>query len=274
MSLAQSSRRLISSLGCARIAALGRARDLNVSAAPREEAESESVIPRLVVFGGRGFVGSHICKEALGTGLHVVGISKSGTPPISGEPWIKDVEWIRGNVLEPQTYAHHLKGAVAAISCVGAFGSQEQMLRINGTANVTAVETCKAAGVPRFVFISATIPAIPGLDYLIGGYTKGKKAAEEAVLAHYPTGGVVLRPGVVYGNRVVSHTVTLPLGYLFGPLEMALSQAPASMSSLPIIGGLLVPPVAVEVLARAAVNAATSASVSGVLGVPEIRAFK
>jgi hypothetical protein len=28
---------------------------------------------------------------------------------------------------------------------------------------VTAVETCKAAGVPRFVFVSATIPAIPGL---------------------------------------------------------------------------------------------------------------
>lgn len=36
-------------------------------------------------------------------------------------------------------------------------------LQINGTANVTAVETAKAAGVPRFVYISANIPNIPGI---------------------------------------------------------------------------------------------------------------
>jgi glutamate dehydrogenase/leucine dehydrogenase len=34
--------------------------------------------PKLVVFGGRGFVGSAVCKEALSTGLHVVAISPSG----------------------------------------------------------------------------------------------------------------------------------------------------------------------------------------------------
>lgn len=35
-------------------------------------------MPKLVVFGGRGFVGSHIVQEALNTGLHVVAISRSG----------------------------------------------------------------------------------------------------------------------------------------------------------------------------------------------------
>ncbi len=40
---------------------------------------------------------------------------------------------------------------------------------MNGTANVTAVETAKAAGVPRFVFVSATIPNLPG----IGGCKHG-----------------------------------------------------------------------------------------------------
>jgi len=34
--------------------------------------------PKLVVFGGRGFVGSAVCKEALKTGLHVVSITPSG----------------------------------------------------------------------------------------------------------------------------------------------------------------------------------------------------
>lgn len=42
--------------------------------------------PKLLVFGGRGFVGSAICKEALKTGLHVVSITPSGQPlaPVSG----------------------------------------------------------------------------------------------------------------------------------------------------------------------------------------------
>jgi hypothetical protein len=34
--------------------------------------------PKLVVFGGRGFVGSAVCKQALQTGLHVVSITPSG----------------------------------------------------------------------------------------------------------------------------------------------------------------------------------------------------
>ena len=55
--------------------------------------------PKVVVFGGRGFVGSYVCQEALRSGLRVVGISRSGTPPASGAAWTRDVEWVRGNAL-------------------------------------------------------------------------------------------------------------------------------------------------------------------------------
>lgn len=45
----------------------------------RSDSDSSSnVLPRIVVFGGRGFVGSHVCQAALNTGLHVVGVSRSG----------------------------------------------------------------------------------------------------------------------------------------------------------------------------------------------------
>lgn len=37
---------------------------------------------------------------------------------------------MRGNALEPRTYEHHLQGALAAISAVGAFGSQAEMLKV------------------------------------------------------------------------------------------------------------------------------------------------
>lgn len=40
-------------------------------------------------------------------------------------------------------------------------------------------------------------------DLVLGGYTRGKAMAEEALRKHYPEGGVAIRPGVVYGNRCV-----------------------------------------------------------------------
>ena len=64
-------------------------------------------------------------------------------------------------------------------------------------------ETAKAEGVPRFVFISANIPNLPGISSLVGGYIKGKAAAEEAVRTNFPTTGVSLRPSVIYGDRCV-----------------------------------------------------------------------
>lgn len=39
---------------------------------------AEARAPTLIVFGGRGFVGSAVCEEALNTGLEVVSISPSG----------------------------------------------------------------------------------------------------------------------------------------------------------------------------------------------------
>jgi len=93
-----------------------------------------------------------------------------GTPPLHKEAWTQDVEWARGNALEPRTYESLLPGALAAISCVGGFGSQSEMQRINGTANATAIATAKAAGVPRFVYLSAHTPNVPGIDLILSGY--------------------------------------------------------------------------------------------------------
>ena len=42
------------------------------------------------------------------------------------------MEWVRGDALEPQTYTKYLAASHAAISCVGAFGSQADMLKVEG----------------------------------------------------------------------------------------------------------------------------------------------
>ncbi|GLC37033.1 hypothetical protein PLESTF_000726200 [Pleodorina starrii] len=233
------------------------------------------VPPKLLVFGGRGFVGSNVCKEAVATGLAVLGVSRGGTPPLLREPWVGSVEWVRGNALEPRTFVRHLEGADAVVSCIGGFGTTEEMLRVNGAANVSLIEAARAAGVKRFVFISAHIPNIPGIDAVLGGYIRGKQAAEEALRAHFPSGGVALRPGVIYGDRVVSSSLTLPLGLALRPLELALQRLgidkARQMAGVPLVGAAFVPPVSVETVARAAVRAATDPGVpAGVIDVWEL----
>eukprot|EP00798_Chlamydomonas_sp_ICE-L_P005825 gene5825-6110_t len=234
------------------------------SATTEESAPPPPPPTKLFVFGGRGFVGSHVCKEAVSSGLEVVSISRSGTPPAVREPWMDQVQWLRGNALEPRTFEKHLTEAAAVISCIGGFGNNEQMMKVNGTANVDLVKAAKAAGVPRFVFISATIPNVPGIEMLLGGYVKGKAAVEAALAEHYPESGYYLKPSVIYGNRVVSHSLSLPLQYLFKPLEAALKYAPdegRKFTGIPFVGALFLPPVNVEAVARAAVRAATDPSI-------------
>jgi hypothetical protein len=78
---------------------------------------------------------------------------------------MSEVQYLRGNALEPRTYLDVLDGAAGVVSCVGAFGSNEHMRRINGTANATLIETAAAADVPRFAYISAHIPF--GMEYVL-----------------------------------------------------------------------------------------------------------
>lgn len=117
----------------------------------------------------------------------------------------------------------------------------------------------------------------PPAEALIGGYIRGKAAAEEALRAHYPGTGVALRPGVIYGDRAVSTNITLQLGLVFKPLEMLLQrlgpETAARMAAVPLVGAAFVPPVSVETVARAAVRAAVDPSVpGGVIDVWELEA--
>ncbi len=50
--------------------------------------------PKILVFGGNGFVGSRVCEEAVKTGLSVVSVNRSGPPKLSAD-WVSKVEWVR-----------------------------------------------------------------------------------------------------------------------------------------------------------------------------------
>ncbi len=218
---------------------------------------------KLLVLGGNGFVGTHVCQEALARHVPVVSISRSGRPAAAAHdhhPWMNDVNWIQGDILHPERWKHALQEVSAVISCVGALGSNQKMLKINGEANIAAINAASESGVTRFVYISAVDYGLP--SFVLAGYVKGKKAAEEALLRKFPYGGIILRPGFIYGSRQVGSVKIL---------EFLLNNA-KSVSRLPLVGNFLLDTVKVTSVARAAVRSAIDNAVPP--GILDVRGIK
>jgi putative NADH-flavin reductase len=81
--------------------------------------------PRIIVFGGSGFLGtfflilsiltegSHICRSAIQRQCQVTSISRSGGPPHSL------ITYQKGDIFSPEQYRTVLKGADAVIYSAG-----------------------------------------------------------------------------------------------------------------------------------------------------------
>lgn len=225
---------------------------------------------RVVVLGGTGFVGSAICKAAVSRGIEVVGLSRSGRPTYSGA-WIDQVNWVPGDVFYVN-WDEVLIGATAVVSTIGGFGSEEQMQKINGEANVVAVNAAKDYGVPKFILISVHDYNLPPF-LLSSGYFTGKRKAESEVLSKYPNSGIVLRPGFIYGKRRVDG-FEIPLDLIGEPLERfinATENFTKPLSSLPASDLLLAPPVSVDDVALAAINGIRDDDFFGIFTIAQIK---
>ncbi|KAI3690265.1 hypothetical protein L2E82_48244 [Cichorium intybus] len=220
-----------------------------------QEAETVNTPPplteKLLVLGGNGFVGSHICKEALDRGLSVASLSRSGKSSIK-DSWANKVSWHQGDLLSGDSWKEALNEVTSVISCVGGFGSNTFMYKINGTANINAVRAASEKGIKRFVYVSVCDYGV--VNYMLQGYYEGKRATETELLTRFPYGHVILRPGFIYGTRRVGN-MKLPLGIIGSPLEMVLQYA-KSLNQIPLIGPLLTPPVDVKAVAKVAVRGA------------------
>nr|DAD17876.1 TPA_asm: hypothetical protein HUJ06_019339 [Nelumbo nucifera] len=116
------------------------------------------------------------------------------------------------------------------------------MKRINGEANILAVGAAK--------------------DF-----------AESEVLSKYPNSGVILRPGFIYGKRKVNG-FEIPLDLIGEPVERILRATEnftKPLNSLPASDIFLAPPVSVDNVALAVINAVTDDDFFGVFTIEQIK---
>ncbi|XP_024363118.1 uncharacterized protein At1g32220, chloroplastic [Physcomitrium patens] len=225
---------------------------------------------KILVLGGSGFVGTEVCKAAILQGISVVSLSRSGRPS-SSAPWADRVTWVAGDVFLTD-WDSLLGGVEAVVSTLGMFGPNDQMERINAEANILALTAAKKAGVQKFVYISVHDYNLPEFA-LNNGYFAAKRKTEQEVLTVFPTSGIVLRPGIIFGTKKV-YGIDIPLHLLGEPLEKLLeatSTLTRPLKNLPASDLLLAPPTRVEDVAAAVIRALIYDYYNGIFSIEQIK---
>lgn len=159
----------------------------------------------ITVFGGSGFLGSHICDKLSDAGHNVTIVD------IRLSPWLRnDQNMIIGSILNKDIVESTVKDAdivfnYAGIADIGeANNNPIDTVRINVMGNVMILEACRKANVKRYVFASSMY--VYGKS---GGFYRCSKQSCELYIENYQAlyglSYTILRYGSLYGTRSDSH---------------------------------------------------------------------
>lgn len=156
---------------------------------------------KTVVFGGAGFIGSHVCDKLSDAGHDVVVFDKIESPYLR-----PDHLMIKGDILDESVVNQAVKDAevvfnFAGIADIGeANGRPVDTVKYNILGNTYVLEACRIAKVKRYVFASSVyVYSNSG-----GFYRCSKQACETFIENYWETYGLeytILRYGSLYGPR-------------------------------------------------------------------------
>ncbi|ALL15390.1 complex I NDUFA9 subunit family protein [Caulobacter henricii] len=176
----------------------------------------------VTVFGGSGFVGSQVVRQLAKAGHRVrVAVRQPNLAyrmRMLGD--VGQIEVVQANVRNLASVDRALEGAEACVNLVGLLyeSGRQKFQAVHVMGAQTLAERAKAAGVSRFVQISAI-----GADAKSEAkYARTKAEGEAAVRAVFP-GAVIIRPSVVFG----------PEDNFFNKFGQMAAISPA----LPLVGG-------------------------------------
>ena len=183
-----------------------------------EPPASELPEPELVVFGGSGFIGSHLIAQLVAEGRRVRVMSRAAgarTPPFDSPL----VQVMRGNVANRDDVMRAMAGAKQVVNLAhGGGGSNwDEIKRTMVDSAILVAECALAAGVQRLVHVGSISGLYLGdpAETITGAtppdlepekrnlYARGKVEADRALLAFAAAQDldvVILRPGLVVGE--------------------------------------------------------------------------
>lgn len=156
---------------------------------------------KITLFGGAGFLGSHVCDKLSDAGHDVTVVDLRPSPYLR-----PDQTMLTGNILDEELVDKAVAGAdvvfnYAGIADIGEANRRPiDTARINVLGNVIALEACRKAGVKRYVFASSLY--VYGKS---GGFYRCSKQSCELYIENYQAmyglDYTILRYGSLYGSR-------------------------------------------------------------------------
>ena len=169
----------------------------------------------VLVVGGDGFIGRHLCRELVERGHDVASLSRS--PDETKLP--AGVDTVVGDVTDYESIADAFAGRDAAVNLVSLSplfepsGGNEMHERVHLGGTRNCVRAAEDHGVERFVQVSGLGADPEGATHFI----RSKGRAEDVVRTS-DLGWVIVRPSVVFGDggEFVSFTTKLTTPYVTG----------------------------------------------------------
>lgn len=156
---------------------------------------------KIVVFGGSGFLGSHVCDKLSEANYDVTIFDRARSP------WIREGQkFIEGDILDSKQVSEAVKGADVVYNFAGIADIDEakhkpiKTIELNILGNTIVLDACKENKVKRYIFASSVYVYSNSGSF----YRASKKASEDYINLYYDHYGLeytILRYGTLYGPR-------------------------------------------------------------------------
>ncbi len=168
---------------------------------------------KAVVFGGSGFIGSHVCDALVERGYEVTIFDKRSSPYIQ-----KGQKMVEGDILDEKLVESTVKGHDYVFNFAGISDIDEasekpiDTVKLNILGTVIMLEAARKSGVKRFVFASSSYVYSSS-----GAFYKNSKQASELFIEtyqkRYGLDFTILRYGSLYGTRSDEHNSIYKIVY-------------------------------------------------------------
>ena len=156
---------------------------------------------KIVVFGGSGFLGSHVCDELITSGYEVTifDYQESNYKP-------HEAKFIKGDILNYDDVYEAIVNSKYVFNFAGLADIDQaknhpiETVKLNVLGNVNILEACKECKVERFIFASTVYVYSSSGSF----YRASKQSAEKYIETYHERYGLnytIMRYGSLYGRR-------------------------------------------------------------------------